>query len=442
MMKREKKTVREFDRISCNEKFEPHISQEAFNELKAFIYAFSGDEEHADAMQFLKPSGRTGVGETITVSKYVGVIQTKRCQLEVLPKIDFSPEEQDGDSRQTKRVFLRMLRSLKSFNSKVFNEADLMMGRMPLYEVFIRMYLLEVQALVKRGLKSAYVVREDNLKFFKGKLMVNEQIKMNNAHGERFFVRYDEYLLDRAENRLIKSTLLKLMRHSESADNQREIRQLLTAFEMVQPSLNYPKDFSKVVIDRSTRDYERLMRWTRVFLFNNSFTTFSGEDDAKALLFPMDKLFESYVAQQLKTALLRSGLNWRVSTQDKGKYLFDDPERFALRPDIVLTRPDSIVILDTKWKKLTDNPKKNYNISQADMYQMYAYAKKYVTNDIWLLYPLNSEMREREKNGKPEICYKSSDGVQVRLFFVDVANIEKSLEELIKRIDQIGLSKV
>lgn len=257
---------------------------------------------------------------------------------------------------------------------------------------------------------------------------MNEHIKRNTAHGERFYVQYDEYLVDRAENRLVKATLLKLQNITSSAKNQKEIRQLLTAFEMVKPSINHQKSFSQVVIDRSTKDYDILMRWSRVFLLNKSFTTFSGGTNARALLFPMEKVFESYVAKQLKKAL--ADLDWEVSSQDKGYYLFDSPRQFALQPDIVITREDgSRVILDTKWKNLVDKPRNNYGISQADMYQMYAYSKKYDTSEIWLLYPVNPEMRDHT-----DIAFRSDDGVEVRIFFVDVANIEKNLLELRDRI--------
>ena len=197
---------------------------------------------------------------------------------------------------------------------------------------------------------------------------------------------------------------------------------------MVQPSMNYQKDFSRVVIDRNTKDYEMLIRWSRVFLLNKSFTTFSGGYNARALLFPMEKVFESYVARQLKKAL--ADLEWKISTQDRGYYLFDSPRQFALRPDIVITKDDgSVVILDTKWKCLVDNPRINYGISQADMYQMYAYAKKYENilgiPEVWLLYPVTNEMR-----GHSEISFYSDDGVNVRVYFVDVANIDHSLQSL------------
>ena len=90
---------------------------------------------------------------------------------------------------------------------------------------------------------------------------------------------------------------------------------------------------------------------------------------------------------------------------------------------------DHKIILDTKWKRLVDKPRINYGISQADMYQMYAYAKKYRTSEIWLLYPVNPEMRDHT-----DIAFRSDDGVDVRIFFVDVANIEDSLRDLRSRI--------
>ncbi len=419
--------VREFDKISCNPEFKTeytYLPESIFNDLEEFIHAYTGNEEHADALEFLSIGYRRNVGEVISVNNYVGLIQMQNgYQIQVLPKIDFGDSE-DSSNVETKKVLLRMLRSMKDFPSKVFNDANLRMDRMTLYEIFINMYLQEVRTLIKHGIKSSYIPREDNLKFYKGKLVVSEHIKQNAVHGERFYVSYDEYQVNRAENKLVKSTLLKLQNLTGSAENQKLIRQLLAGFEKVEPSINYQKDFSKVVIDRNTKDYDMLIRWSKVFLMNKSFTTFSGSTSARALLFPMEKVFESYVAQQLKHEL--ANLDWEVSSQDKGYYLFDSPRQFALRPDIVITKEDGTrAILDTKWKSLFDNPRKNYGISQSDMYQMYAYSKKYGTSEIWLLYPQNQEMK-----GHSKIVFESDDNVTVRVFFVDVANIQESMTEL------------
>ena len=122
---------------------------------------------------------------------------------------------------------------------------------------------------------------------------------------------FDEFHPDRPENRIVKATLEKLQRITESAENSKEIRQLLIAFELVTSSVNYKKDFSKVVIDRNTKDYEILMEWSKVFLMNKSFTTFSGSTTSAALLFPMGKVYESYVAQEIKKVMIPGG--WNVS---------------------------------------------------------------------------------------------------------------------------------
>lgn len=419
--------VREYDIITCNPDYSDiyhYLEKPLFDSLVAFIHEFTGDEENADAIDFLKCFTKKNVGDVVSILNYVGLIEMKNgFQIQVLPKIDFSTGEDEGN-QTTKRVFLRMLRSMKDFPAKVFNEASLKADRMNLYELFINMYLQEVRQLLKQGLKSGYIAQEKNLRFYKGKLLVNEHIRQNHSHKERFYLRYDEFNPNRPENKLIKSTLLKLSKLTSSAENSKEIRQILTGFEMVEPSKNIEKDFASVSIDRTTKSYETVIAWSEVFLFNKSFTTFSGKTQSRALLFPMEQVFESYVAQQLKKVFVPDG--WEVSVQDKGYYLFEEPRRqFSLRPDIVIKKNNRIVVLDTKWKSLFDNEAKNYGISQADMYQMYAYSKKYQTSEIYLIYPVNQEMR----NHRP-IKFDSGDGTKVNVFFVDVTEIEADLIEL------------
>lgn len=426
--------VREFDTITGNTDFKndekyKYLDAAVFDNLVEFIHEFSGDDENADALDFMRISYKRNVGDVITIKNYVGLIQMNNgYQVQVLPKISFDSGE-DAGNKETKRIFLKMLKSMKDFPSKVFNNASLKVDRMNIYEIFINMYLQEVRQLVKRGIKSAYVGQEDNLKFYKGKLLTSQHIKTNIAHKERFYVAYDEFYPNRPENKLVKATLLKLQKLTTSAENSKEIRQLLTVFEMVEPSTNYTKDFSQVKIDRNTKDYEMLMQWSKVFLLNKSFTTFSGKNTSRALLFPMESIYESYVAQQMKKVLGPAG--WEVSRQDKGYYLFMEPRRqFALRPDIVCKRGDRTVIMDTKWKSLINSERANYGISQNDMYQMYAYSKKYKTSEIWLLYPMNDEMRDRA-----DIEFESGDGTTVRLHFVDLTRMSETLEELKDKLE-------
>ena len=204
--------VREFDKIACCEERPDgyaYMPERAFHDLVDLIHTATGDETNADALEFMRVGYRRKVGDVVSVGSYVGVIQMQSgYQVQVLPKIDFGDAEDVGNVR-TKQVFLRMLCSMRDFPAKVFNESNLRVERMPLYEIFVSMYVSDVRRLVRHGIKSAYVAREDNLGFCKGKLMVREHVRRNVAHRERFFVRHDEYLADRAENRLVKATPMR-----------------------------------------------------------------------------------------------------------------------------------------------------------------------------------------------------------------------------------------
>lgn len=410
-------TVKEFEKIKSGAQLTP----EQFASLKNFIEENSAAESEERLSDFLKISVNN-----ITPQNYVGVINIKNeVQIEILPKIDI---EKDSNHDQLRQLFLKMLGSLKEFKHKSFKNAQLESSDLPIYEVFIRMYLNEVRDLLKKGLKSDYVTFEENVPYFKGKFLVNQHIKHNLVRKERFFMQYDEFHLNRPENKLIKSTLLKLQGISKAAENVRLARQLLAEFEWIDPSFNYDKDFSAVRLDRNSKDYQELMTWSKVFLKNKSFSTFQGTTDVTALLFPMEIIFEAYVAQEIR----KSFTDWTVETQKQSAYLFDEPRKFRLKPDIYMTNHDRAVVLDTKWKQLTANEQQNYGISQADMYQMYAYAYKYDVKDVVLIYPHHKDIDrfyltkyQQNASSKPNL-----KRITIQIFAFDLTDVKGSLEKL------------
>ena len=389
------------------------IGDKNFNELVQFAKEFVADDEADDILKFIQ-IGYDG-NEFVQTKNYVGLIQLPSgFQIEILPKIDGN-----GDIRD---VFLKMLRSLPKFTGKKLSKANLNTSKMTLYEVFINMYFNDVLTLVKRGLRASYITRKDNLKFFKGKLLVNQHLHHNLVHHERFYVEYDEYSLDQPEHRLIKAAILKLQRKTNSLDNSQLAYQLLAHFDFTEPSSNYDKDFAAFHVDRRNKNYSEVMEWTKIFLKDESFTSFAGKTKAQALLFPMEKLFESYVAKQVNKIFSKN--DWEVTIQSHEKYLFDSPKSFQLKPDIILRKNNRKIILDTKWKYL----KTFKNISAGDMYQMYAYAKKHISEEVYLLYPVTKDIG----TGK---AYKADDKFNVHIFFIDLFHMNDSMMRLLSDID-------
>ncbi|NAT16166.1 restriction endonuclease, partial [Pseudomonas syringae pv. actinidifoliorum] len=70
---------------------------------------------------------------------------------------------------------------------------------------------------------------------------------------------------------------------------------------------------------------------------------------------------------------------------------------FQLRPDLMITQGEKSWVLDTKWKRLdSEMGRKNYGLSQADFYQLFAYGQKYLggQGDLVLIYPKRASFQE------------------------------------------------
>ena len=386
-------TLTEFERI-----YQHDICKKDFGDIENFILKNSDENT-----PFLRIASGIG-GKFIQARNYVGVLQTKGgLTIEILPKI-----ADKNDAEKSKKVLIKMLRTLKNFPFKSSNLASLKTQNLPLLEIFISMFLCELEALVKKGIKSDYVALEENLNFLKGKLNINEQIKRNSVHKERFYVGYSEFLSDIKINRIIKTTLKFLYKKSNSSKNQQKIRELLFMFDEVSTCDDYKNFFAKLIINRQVKHYEQTLLWCKIFLLGNSFTPHKGDDLAFALLFDMNKLFESYVGNFIKKKRAD------VSLQHSAKHLVEDPKSFKLRPDIFL---EGKFIADTKWKIIRQDNKENeekYKISQADLYQLYAYGKKYECGKLYLIYPKIDGARQESMK------FRYDDEMLLKILYFDL----------------------
>lgn len=419
--------IREYGSFVAEKSIDGYVTlpQRTFDQLEEFVLTNSSKE--TDALELLGISARKGIGKIITAKNYVGIITMKDgTTIEILPKVH-SAIDDDVSGKRTKHLLIDMLKTLRDSPYKALQTSNVNIEKMNIFEIFVRMFLDEVFFIVKRGLKCSYETVEENATFFRGKMKFSQQIKLNHSHKERSYVEYDAFTANRPENRLLKATLQYLYRHSLSSKNRNDIKVLLNSFVEVDASIDYKGDFEKYVPDRNMKDYTTALLWSRVFLMGKSFTSFAGSEVALALLFPMETLFESYIAALLKKKL--SSTQFSVSAQDKSYHLFDEPsKKFLMKPDIVVKRKadNTIFIMDTKWKVLSE-AKANYGISQADMYQMYAYQKKYEAENITLLYPRTDMLLFGDG-----IEFRSGDGVIVKVRFIDLFNVHNSLDKLIE----------
>ncbi|EKO3518396.1 McrC family protein [Vibrio fluvialis] len=367
------------------------ISESAYNYLKEVCL---GSDE-GGVGRCLSLTKRYGY-ELIQVKNYVGVLFTPTGEhIEVLPKVGSKKEDLKLSVEDSREMLLMMLQHLGSFRHLSTSQANIASKKMPLLEVFINQFLQAVNSLVKKGVKSDYVTQVDNLNYKKGKLLTAQQVKRNLVNKHKFYVEYDEYLINRPVNRLIKTALQKLTRYAMLASNQKLLRELQFAFAEVPESKFIKQDINAVKLDRGMLDYHVPLAWAKLILDGFSPLSMKGNHEALSLLFPMEAVFESYVASVLRGQLVEGAT---LTTQARSKYLVTHNQRkqFLLKPDLIVISPDKRkVVLDTKWK-LIDLDAHNFGLSQADFYQMYAYGQKYLDGlgALVLIYPAHDSFRE------------------------------------------------
>ena len=360
---------------------------------------------------------------------YVGIIETRKgTVLEILPKVDFAEGE---DTEKTKRFFFNMLRDWRGFKSLAqFNQSHInAVRRFNMLEVFVHLFLNNLVLLTQRGLARHYQSEEDNQPYLRGRILFPQHIRENVANRARFYVGYDEFSANRPANRLIHSTIHKLMGSVRQPRNQQLLHQLRICFSDIPQSMHLESDWVQHRVDRSIQHYDEVMQWVGLFLFDHGLTTFAGKHVNQTLLFPMWEVFENFVAACFR----RYQQRFSVREQGPRKYLVTDGQgyrAFAMKPDISLMSGNKTeFILDTKWKRINEegsDPK--HSISQADMYQLFAYGKKYRCKQVALVYPKTDQFRKI-------LRYKFDEELSLSCFPFDVTNPECSVDEILNHLE-------
>jgi len=419
-MNSHKATISEFGLIGTDEDIKnankflsANISKTQYEELEAFAKTDKGK----DVLHF------SGNGRYLQAKSYIGSIQTTSgFVLEIIPKTAHVDNEGNKEEiKRSKQVFMKLLHLLYKLPSyKNIDNANFeRIKELDIFEIFILMFLEEVGTIIKKGIKSDYVAQEDNLFYLKGKLLVKEQIKQNSIHKERFFVKHDEYNQNRAENRLIKSTLKLLSSISKDFGNQRTIRQYLEHMNWIELSHNIDKDFSMVKTGRGMEHYHNALVWAKVFLKKESFSSFSGDTIAFAILYPMEKLFECFVQWWLE----KTYKHLLVEAQNGG---FDFVKNlFTVRPDFLIKKEDKVIcVADAKWKLI--GREKDY--SQSDFYQLFAYKHIFLKEQETIYLDKKCELTSlriyypKHYCGQNDETFEYFDGQKIKIRFLDLEN--------------------
>jgi 5-methylcytosine-specific restriction enzyme subunit McrC len=324
---------------------------------------------------------------SVTFTEYVGAIRVGSLTIEVLPKADKPTGSETTEEKETwQKVLIKMLRNLYGFEVNATSQANLKIQPNAVFELYFEMFVKEVEYLLHQGLVKRYRKEEGNQNALKGSLQFGQHIQKNLTHQERFFVRYTTYDRNNPYNQVLLKTLKVLQNLNTSPALKSRISGLVLNFPEVPDIMVSEAFFEKLVINRKTEGYRMALQISRLILLNYHPDLSKGRNDVLALMFDMNDLWEKYVLVCLK----KEGPKHDILVKGKENHPFWKPEGLRakkIEPDIVLRQGETVIVVDTKWKRpAAAKP------DDGDLKQLYVYNLFWEARESYLLYPGNSPL--------------------------------------------------
>lgn len=324
----------------------------------------------------------------VTLAQYCGLVSLGERVLEVLPKT----QDREESAEACRGVLLRLLRLTDRFPQFQHLPVGQQLRRVPLLEAFIAAFFDAVAVVIRGGLLKQYQEREDDLGVVRGRIVLARQAGVHANRPDMVACAFDELTVDNGWNRGLKKAVRSTRPWIRGADLHRRWVELMGVLEEVDDTGFTAAALSRLVFDRKAERYRAAMAWARWILSLLAPMLRAGQAEAPALLFDMNKLFESAVTSVLRRQLLGTGCS--LSAQDstlsfasvEGAGRID--AGYHLRPDLVIRRGhDVVAIADVKWK-LPDTDRFGRVLpALGDLYQLHAYASVYGCGRLWIVYP-------------------------------------------------------
>lgn len=332
----------------------------------------------------------------LKLDSYVGVLQTPcGTVIEVLPKIT----EDIGETavNNSRDLLIKMLKTELDLPVRTADNADIQKFKHPLLEWVMKEFIHALDHLIKRGLRFDYQRVEVEQRYLRGQLNINKQLRQPPGREHIFNIRHDLFLPDRPENRLLKTGLMRVCNITQHPNTWRLAHELAGFLAEVPVSKNTRDDFQQWRNDRLMAHYQPVRPWCELVLGQHMPLAMQGSTQGISLLFPMEKLFESFVEKKLRK-LIAPPFSLKSQAASKSLCEHSGGHMFQLRPDLLIMDGKSVcAVLDTKWKLLNIADKSNkYGLSQSDFYQLFAYGHKYLNGKgaMMLVYPKTASFAE------------------------------------------------
>lgn len=320
---------------------------------------------------------------SIKFAQYCGVIQTAGLTIEVLPKVA-------DDDTYDRRTLLRMLALASDFPVRSLQNHKMDMQTETLLPALARWFCDEVFAQCHQGLICSYVTIEDDLPVIRGRWHPALDMQRFPGRKDRLNCEFDELTSNNRHNQVLKAALRRVKALFPGlAAIRRDVEMLLAWFCDVSDVTVTREDIRRLPSNRLVARYKSALMMAEWFISDRHLDLRSGQGESFSLLFDMNALFQAVLGRVMQKAL-PAGFTLR---EEGPRYFLtrgrDGAKRFQMKPDFCILHGKTVhAILDAKWKRLDpDETGGKWGVSQADVYQMNAYATAYRCQRLALIYP-------------------------------------------------------
>lgn len=346
--------------------------------------------------QLLRPTVRAGKRE-LQATQHIGVVRLGGRTIQILPKI-YRPGKttSEGRTEEATHNLLHLLTYAGQIPVREHEIASLLRHADDWFEVLTRLFASHLLEEWQRGAYRTYQSVEAVSPTLKGKWRIADQLRRPDRR-HLFPVSYDEFTADNPLNRVFRHVVERLWRLTRNGANRQMLGDLQQWMEEVsfKPHLT-AAEANASVLTRLNRRFAPLLNLALLFIEGGALQLKAGDAETFSFTFDMNKLFEAFVVnfirrhreEILPPAL--SGCELLPQSNGATRHLARSGDRqvFLLKPDLVFRRGGSYfpLLVDAKYKRL-DSADAKLGVSEADFYQMNAYARRYDCARVVLIYP-------------------------------------------------------
>lgn len=232
-----------------------------------------------------------------------------------------------------------------------------------------------ISTQVKRGLGKEYIPQTEALSSLRGKLDISESIKTQTFLKKQMICLYDDFSVNSVMNRIIKSTVLLLLKGDISKSRKKELRKLMVFFEDVDVIDLYSVNWN-MQYNRNNQTYRMLI--SICYLVFKGLLQTQSDGTTKLMDFldeqRMHRLYEKFILEYYRKEhpeliANASQIPWQLD-DDFGDML---P---VMQTDIMLTKDEKTLIIDAKYYAHTTQRQYDKNtLHSGNLYQIFTYVK-------------------------------------------------------------------